>query len=148
MEEMIKILREHPHLRPKVQEIVSEQKDESVRMHMVQKMLRDNLKTTPSEYEVAEAILTMNSGVVRTTKRKKSAPPRPSRSVMNGGKVPCPRCGVLYAWNASKKRVRNHGSCQFDAPSFFDELPQIPATLEATFKAADEVIRAFEGFFP
>lgn len=31
-------------------------------------------------------------------------------------KVPCPRCGELYAWNASKNRVRNHGSCQFDAP--------------------------------
>tara|TARA_B100000519_G_C14153918_1_gene395902 strand:- start:53 stop:832 length:780 start_codon:yes stop_codon:yes gene_type:complete len=23
---------------------------------------------------------------------------------------------MLYAWNASKKRVRNHGSCQFDPP--------------------------------
>ena len=31
-------------------------------------------------------------------------------------KVPCPKCGMLYAWNASKKRVRNHGSCQFDPP--------------------------------
>jgi hypothetical protein len=31
-------------------------------------------------------------------------------------KVPCPLCGVLYAWNASKRRVRNHGTCQFDAP--------------------------------
>ena len=31
-------------------------------------------------------------------------------------KVPCPKCGELYAWNASKRRVRNHGTCQFDAP--------------------------------
>ena len=31
-------------------------------------------------------------------------------------KVPCPKCGMLYAWNASKQRVRNHGSCQFDPP--------------------------------
>lgn len=29
-------------------------------------------------------------------------------------KVPCPKCGELYAWNASKGRVRNHGTCQFD----------------------------------
>ena len=32
-------------------------------------------------------------------------------------KVPCPKCGVLYAWNASQKRVRNHGSCRFDTPA-------------------------------
>ena len=31
-------------------------------------------------------------------------------------KVPCPKCGELYAWNASKGRVRNHGNCQFDTP--------------------------------
>ena len=31
-------------------------------------------------------------------------------------KVPCPKCGQPYAWNASKKRVRNHGTCNFDEP--------------------------------
>lgn len=64
MTELINILRERPYMKTMVREIVYKREDinESVKMGMIQKVVRDELhRTSTSEYQVAQAMIQMHS---------------------------------------------------------------------------------------